>query len=390
MRSVFSATTVALVGMALAVPTAASAAGSASRPTRSTPTPPASSGSPRTATTSTRAARAPRWRSSPPRPRCASCAGWASSPAQAQQPGPERAAVQRPDRGRRRLLRRLPAVLEQELHRGTCYVGRNDDGTRRQTLYEEMTALAAKYPKIIKPVEIGRSRNGLPILALKFTKDARKVSDGRRPAVLYSSNQHAREWITPEMNRRLAHMFAELLQDRGRRSRRGRGRRPAAPGDLTKGDVTRILNENELWIVISANPDGYDFTFTPEPPVAQEPARAERPAGHPGRRRRGPEPQLPDRVEVRQRGLGERSGRRHLPRPQPGLRARDAGDGRPAAEAPAPDADQLPLGRAAAAVSVRLPGRDLHGGRPDLPRPLGHGRGLRGQGPGRGAQRLRP
>ena len=146
----------------------------------------------------------------------------------------------------------------------TCYVGRNEDGTRRQTLYEEMLALAAKHRKIIKPVEIGRSRNGVPILALKFTKDARKVRDGRRPAVLYSSNQHAREWITPEMNRRLAHMFAENYSTRGDATPAvDEDSDPLRRGDLTKGDVTRILRENELWIVISANPDGYDFSFTP-------------------------------------------------------------------------------------------------------------------------------
>ncbi len=38
-----------------------------------------------------------------------------------------------------------------------------------------------------------------------MTRGARQVRDGARPAVLYSAAQHAREWITPEMNRRLLH-----------------------------------------------------------------------------------------------------------------------------------------------------------------------------------------
>ena len=38
-----------------------------------------------------------------------------------------------------------------------------------------------------------------------MTRNARSVKDGKRPAVLYLGAQHAREWITPEMVRRLLH-----------------------------------------------------------------------------------------------------------------------------------------------------------------------------------------
>ena len=70
-------------------------------------------------------------------------------------------------------------------------------------------ALAASRPDLVKPLVIGHTVNGVPILALKVTKDARTTPDGQRPAVLYSSNQHAREWITSETNRRLAHLFVD-------------------------------------------------------------------------------------------------------------------------------------------------------------------------------------
>ena len=50
---------------------------------------------------------------------------------------------------------------------------------------------------------------GKKILAMKVTKNANQVRDGSRPAVLYSSTQHAREWITPEMNRRLLHYYVD-------------------------------------------------------------------------------------------------------------------------------------------------------------------------------------
>jgi len=146
------------------------------------------------------------------------------------------------------------------------YVGEDDQGDPRMTLYQELQALAAAHPTIVRPVIIGRSLNDKPILALKITKNARTTPDGSRPAVLYSSNQHAREWITPEMNRRLAHLFVEnyTTQDDDTRPTDEDGDPLSeAAGDVTRGDITKLVDENELWIIVSANPDGYDFTFTP-------------------------------------------------------------------------------------------------------------------------------
>ena len=59
--------------------------------------------------------------------------------------------------------------------------------------------------------------------------------------------------------------------------------------------------------------------------VAQEPARQRRRRDHHRRRRRRPQPQLPDQVGLRQRGLVRRVHQRDLPRHRPGVRARDAG-----------------------------------------------------------------
>ena len=71
----------------------------------------------------------------------------------------------------------------------------------------------------------------------------RRCADGSRPAVLYSSTQHAREWITPEMNRRLLRYYARQLRRATRRS-------------------SAWSTRTELWFVPVANPDGYDYTFT--------------------------------------------------------------------------------------------------------------------------------
>ncbi|MEV0330976.1 M14 family zinc carboxypeptidase [Micromonospora echinospora] len=108
---------------------------------------------------------------------------------------------------------------------------------------DEITATAARHPKLTKVETIGRTHQGKPILAVKVTRNARTVPDGRRPAVLYASTQHAREWITPEMTRRLMH---HVLDNYGR-----------------DRAITRLVDTTELWFLPVANPDGYDHTFTP-------------------------------------------------------------------------------------------------------------------------------
>ncbi|MET9389313.1 M14 family zinc carboxypeptidase [Streptomyces sp. NPDC006624] len=107
-------------------------------------------------------------------------------------------------------------------------------------LREEIVRTAQRNPGLTKVVSIGKTVQGKDILALKLTRNAKKTKDGSRPAVLYMSNQHAREWITPEMTRRLMHHYL----DNYTKDRR----------------VKKIVDSTELWFLISANPDGYDFT----------------------------------------------------------------------------------------------------------------------------------
>jgi hypothetical protein len=107
---------------------------------------------------------------------------------------------------------------------------------------DELRATAAAYPKITKLVTIGTTVQGKPILALKVTQDAKKIKDGKRPSVLYGGAQHAREWITPEMVRRLMHYYLE--------------------GYSTDPQLYRLIRTTELWFLPVSNPDGYDFTFT--------------------------------------------------------------------------------------------------------------------------------
>jgi len=107
---------------------------------------------------------------------------------------------------------------------------------------DELVATAAAHPRLTKLVNIGTSVNGQKIYALKVTRNARQLRDGRRPSVLYGGAQHAREWITPEMVRRLMHHYLD--------------------GYGSDRQLTRIVDTTELWFLPVSNPDGYDFTFT--------------------------------------------------------------------------------------------------------------------------------
>ncbi|MCX5133877.1 M14 family zinc carboxypeptidase [Streptomyces sp. NBC_00340] len=111
-------------------------------------------------------------------------------------------------------------------------------------LQEEIIRTGEANPGLTKVVSIGKTLGGQDILALKLTKGAKKTKDGAKPSVLYMSNQHAREWITPEMTRRLMHYYLDNY--------------------ATDRRVRKIVDSTELWFVLSANPDGYDYTFQDE------------------------------------------------------------------------------------------------------------------------------
>lgn len=107
-------------------------------------------------------------------------------------------------------------------------------------LKEEILRTAQENPSLTKVVSLGKTLRGQDILALKLTRNAKKTKDGAKPSVLYMSNQHAREWITPEMTRRLMHHYLDNYR--------------------TDKRIKKIVDSTELWFVLSANPDGYDFT----------------------------------------------------------------------------------------------------------------------------------
>ncbi len=117
----------------------------------------------------------------------------------------------------------------------------DEPGGIRDELYE----IARQNPQLVKLEVLGRTHQGRELIAVKVTQGARGVPDGSRPAVLYSSNQHAREWISLEVNRRLLRYFV-------------------AGSRANDKAIKDLLKSTELWFVISANPDGYQYTFDHE------------------------------------------------------------------------------------------------------------------------------
>jgi zinc carboxypeptidase/immune inhibitor InhA-like protein len=117
----------------------------------------------------------------------------------------------------------------------------DEPGGIRDELYD----VARDNPQLVKLEVLGRTYQGRELIALKVTQGARGIRDGSRPAALYSSNQHAREWISLEVNRRLLHYFI-------------------AQWRADDKEIKDLLKTTELWFVISANPDGYQYTFDVE------------------------------------------------------------------------------------------------------------------------------
>ena len=112
-------------------------------------------------------------------------------------------------------------------------------------LRDEMYALARRNSGFVKLVVLGHTHQGREIIALKLTQGARGTPDGARPAALYAATQHAREWISTEVNRRF---MLWLIQQR----------------KLENPQIVDLLKTTELWFVWVANPDGYEYTHDEE------------------------------------------------------------------------------------------------------------------------------
>jgi murein tripeptide amidase MpaA len=110
---------------------------------------------------------------------------------------------------------------------------------------DQLYAAARQNPQLVKLEVLGHTGQGREIIAVKLTQSARDVPDGARPAALYSSTQHAREWISTEVNRMLMNHYISRWRANDKQ-------------------VRKLLKTTELWFVLVANPDGYQYTFDHE------------------------------------------------------------------------------------------------------------------------------
>jgi hypothetical protein len=132
-------------------------------------------------------------------------------------------------------------AAEQAANGFTVWRSYDEAGGIRDQLY----AAARRNPQLVKLEVLGHTGQGREIIAVKLTQGAGEVPDGARPAVLYSSTQHAREWISTEVNRRLMNHFIAGWRANDR-------------------EIRQLLQNNEFWFVLVANPDGYQYTFDHE------------------------------------------------------------------------------------------------------------------------------
>lgn len=128
----------------------------------------------------------------------------------------------------------LPPTPHSTLPDFPCYRSLN-------TLYADAAALAAAYPALATWTDIGDSWEktqsggaaGYDLFALKLTNSA---LPGQKPALILVSGTHARDLAPVELNLR----FAEYL----------------LAGYGTDPELTWLLNQAEVHIILSANPDG--------------------------------------------------------------------------------------------------------------------------------------
>ncbi len=101
----------------------------------------------------------------------------------------------------------------------------------------ETAAVAAAHPDIAQRFSIGQSHQGRELWAMKISDNVHV--DEVEPEVLYDGGHHADEHMGVEMALRIMHWYVD--------------------GYGTDPRITRIVQEREIWIVFSMNPDGATY-----------------------------------------------------------------------------------------------------------------------------------
>ncbi|MGH4011121.1 MAG: M14 family metallopeptidase [Pseudonocardiaceae bacterium] len=107
-------------------------------------------------------------------------------------------------------------------------------------LTAELNSIAAARPDQVAVSSYGRSVEGRPLPLVKISEAVR--TDQRKPEVLFSCAQHAREHLTAEMCLHIARRLAQ-----------GHGTDPA---------ITELVKSREIWVMPMANPDGAEYDIS--------------------------------------------------------------------------------------------------------------------------------
>src|SRR5215212_9221239 len=107
-----------------------------------------------------------------------------------------------------------------------------------ETLEHDLRQLAESQPEIAELREIGRSLEDRPIWALRIGE--RHATERK---VLFMGCHHAREWVSVEV----PYLLAEHLVT-----------------NADQASVKQWLQRGEIWVAPMVNPDGHEFSRTPE------------------------------------------------------------------------------------------------------------------------------
>lgn len=117
---------------------------------------------------------------------------------------------------------------------------RQDAGFEDYHNYDQLTAelqkLAAEFPEISNLRSIGTSEENRELWVMKISDNA--VQDESEPRLLYIANLHGNEVVGREL---MIYLIRQVLSGYGTDSR-----------------VTRLVDHSEIFIMPSANPDGYE------------------------------------------------------------------------------------------------------------------------------------
>ena len=116
--------------------------------------------------------------------------------------------------------------------------------------YAEMSVflddVVAAHPGIARKMSIGQSYQGRQIWALKISDNV--AIDEAEPEVLFTSQMHAREWLSQEQDLRVIDLLTANYS--------------ANPGTQLEQRVGAIVDGLEIWIVPMLNPDGAEYDIS--------------------------------------------------------------------------------------------------------------------------------